>query len=150
VLPIAEAPPREGDGRLHPAYVDMGWSELERALGEAATRRSRDPVEQMRRAELIPIGRALYGFAESVQSNWRWNSRQIETQLRAVRYHESALVPAYGRIPWRIVPAAVQAHLAKRHLKASSMELLGEIFSEVPKTWGESARHGPSEPPQAA
>ena len=34
VLPIPEAPPREsGDERLHPAYVDMGWSELERALG---------------------------------------------------------------------------------------------------------------------
>jgi hypothetical protein len=151
VLPIAEAPPRESvDGRVHPAYVDMGWSELERALGEAAARRSRDPIEQMRRAELIPLGRALFGFAESVQSNWRWNSRQIETQLRAVLYHEASLVSAYGRVPWRIVPIPVQASLAKRRLKPGSMALLAEIFNDVPKIFGESARRGPSEPPQAA
>jgi len=151
VLPIPEAPVREsGDGRLHPAYVDMGWSELERALGEAAARRSRDPIEQMRRAELIPLGRALFGFAECVQSNWRWNSKQIETQLRAVRYHESALMPAYGRVPWRIVPMPVQASLAKRHLKPGSMDLLAEIFNEVPRIFGSSTKRRPSEPPQAA
>jgi hypothetical protein len=142
VVPIADVPPRES-GRLQPAYVDMGWSELERALSEAATQGSRDPVEQIRRAELIPLGRALLGFAESLQSNWRWNSRQIETQLRAVRYHEASLVAAYGLVPWKVIPAEVRASLAKRQLKPSSVALITEIFSDVPKAYA-------AEPLQAA
>lgn len=151
VLPIAEPPPRAGaDGRLHPAYVDMGWSELERALAESVLRNSRDPIEQMRRAELIPLGRALYAFAESVHSIWLLDSKQIETQLRAARYHEASVALVYGRPPWRILPTAVQARLAKRRLKPDAIELLAEIFSEVPKAYGENVRRGPAEPSRAA
>ena len=53
---------------------------------ESVLRNSRDPIEQMRRAELIPLGRALYAFAESVQSIWLLDSKQIETQLNQRNY----------------------------------------------------------------
>jgi len=151
VLPIAEPSPRAAsDGRLHSAYVDMAWSELEAALAESVVQNNREPIEQMRRGELIPLGRALLAFAESVQSNWRWNSKQVETQLRAVRYHQSSVVPAYGLAPWRILPAAVVTSLEKRRLAPASAELLSGIFGDIPKAVGERVRRGPSEPPQAA
>jgi hypothetical protein len=144
VLTIAEPAPRSAaDGRLHSAYVDMAWSELEVALAESVAQNDRNPIEQMRRGELIPLGRALLAFAESVQSNWRWNSKQVETQLRAVRFHHASVVSTYGLAPWRILPAAVVAHLEKR-LSPSSAELLAGIFGDIPKAVGEKARRNPS------
>ena len=100
-------------------------------------------------AELIPLGRALYMFAESVQSSWLLDSKQIETQLRAMRYHEASVL-VYGRAPWRILPTAVQARLAKRRLKPSSIELLGEIFRDVPKAYCENVSRRSTEPSRAA
>jgi hypothetical protein len=147
VLTIAEPALRtDAEGRLHPAYVDMAWSELEHALADAVAGNSVKPIEQMRRNELIPLGRALSAFAESVASNWRWNSKQVETRLRAVRYHQTSLLPVYGRAPWRVLPPTVQANLAKRALTAGTAELVGEIFSEVPEG---VARNGAA-PHQAA
>jgi hypothetical protein len=150
-LPVAEAPPRAAAGRhLQPAYVEMGWSELERALAEAVSHNSRQPIEQMRRAELIPLAGALYALAESVQSKWRWNAKQIETKLRAVRYYQGGVVAIYGRAPWRILPAAVQSNLAARRLEPSSLELLSEIFADVAVASGETLRRGSAQPSHAA
>jgi len=150
VLPISDAPARtDTDPHLRPAHVEMGWSELERAVAEALSRNSADPIEQMRREELIPLGRALCAFAESVQRHWLWNAKHIEAQLRAIRYHQGSVVLLYGRAPWRILPAGVQASLAKRRLTANSIDLLAEIFSDVPKPLAETARR-PAAPSQAA
>ena len=104
------------------------------ALAESMLRNSRDPIEQMRRAELIPLGRALYAFAESVQSSWLLDSKQIETQLRAARYHEASVALVYGRAPWRILPTAVQARLAKKRLKPDLIELLADCLIQLRHT----------------
>ncbi len=150
VLPVAEPVPQTDAGeRLHPAYVDMGWSELERVLAESVLRSSLEPIEQMRRAELIPLGRALFALAGSIQSLWQVDPKQIETQLRAARYYEGAVASVYGRAPWRILPAAVQSRLAKR-LPPGTSELLAQIFSEVPNVLGENARRGTAQPSRAA
>jgi hypothetical protein len=150
-LTIAEPPARAAaPGRLQPAYVDMGWTELERALAESVSRNSLTPIEQMHRAELIPLGRALYAFAGSVQNTWLWNSNQFETQLKAIRYHQGSVLLDYGRAPWRILPAAVQAKLARSRLKQPSLELLAGIFSDVPNAFHLMERRGRTEPSQAA
>jgi hypothetical protein len=142
VLPISETPQTSACSslRLRPAYVDMAWSEVERALSDSLLRNRVDPLEQMRRTELIPLGRSLYGLAQSVGSSWLSQGRQIETQLRAVRYHLTATEAVYGRPPWRILPAAVQANLAKMRLNSASSELLMNAFSELPKAF--SSRFG--------
>jgi hypothetical protein len=153
VLPIPEAPSvAPCHGRLRPAYVDMAWSEVECALGDSLLRNNLDPVEQMRRTDLIPLGRALYALAESVPGIWLSNSGQIETQLRAVRYHQTAAEPVYGRPPWRILPASVQANLMKRRLSPASIELLVEVFDELPPTFTATMPRGEhsSHPSQAA
>src|SRR5579883_2035305 len=70
VLPIPEMAPEVHASHLRPAYVDMAWSELERALSDSLLRRNLSTIEDMRRTELIPLGRALYGLIESLRSNW--------------------------------------------------------------------------------
>jgi hypothetical protein len=132
---MAGAQPRaDVGGHLHPAFIDMGWSELESALADSVLHNSLDPIEQMRRAELIPLGRAFYALAESVQSSWLLLTKQLDTRLRAARYHAAGVALVYGRAPWRILPTAVQARLAKRRLNPASVELLADIFSELPKS----------------
>jgi hypothetical protein len=122
----------------------MAWTEVERALSDSLLRNRVDPLEQMRRTELIPLGRSLYGLAESVGSSWLSQGKQIETQLRAVRYHLAATEEVYGRPPWRILPTAVQANLAKMRLNSASSELLRDAFSELPKAF--SSRFGTATP----
>ncbi len=148
-LPVSETlEPAACGPRLRPAYVDMAWSEVEHALSESLLANNMEPVEQMRRAELIPLGRALYGLAESVRNRWLANGKQIETHLRAVRYHEAAAAEVYGRPPWRILPSATQANLTKMRLNPASSELVIELFDEAPKAFSEMARRG--HPSQAA
>jgi hypothetical protein len=153
VLPIPEIPSVAAcHGRLRPAYVDMAWSEVEHALGDSLLRNNLDPVEQIRRTDLIPLGRALYALAESVVGSWLSNAGQIETQLRAVRYHLTAADLVYGRPPWRILPAPVQANLIKRRLRPASIELLVEIFDALPPAFTAAMPRGEhsSHPSQAA
>jgi len=151
ILPIAETPASaDVRGHLHPAFIDMGWSELEGALADSVLHNSLDPVEHMRRSELIPLGRALYALAESVQSSWLLFTKQIDTQLRAVRYHAAGVALVYGRAPWRILPPAVQARLAKRRMNSASVELLAEIFSELPKSLGRNSARRSDVPSRAA
>jgi len=119
--------------RLAPAYVDMAWSEVERALADAIARNSAAPLEQMHRAELIPLARALYELS---------HRRQMETQLGAVRFHLAAAEPVYGRIPWRVVPGPV--HKALLGARFGSSQMLSEIFCDLPNAL--AAAH----PPQAA
>ena len=151
VLPVAENPlAADVRGRLYPAFVDMGWSELERALTESVLRRSLAPVEQLRRSELIPLGRALYALAESVQGSWLLHSKQIDTQLMAARYHAAGVALVYGRAPWRILPAAVSARLSKRRMSPASFELLADIFSELPESLVQNQSRGSALPSRAA
>jgi hypothetical protein len=124
VLPIVDPAPR------HLADIAMAWSEVERALAEALSRNTRDPIEQMRRTDLIPFTRSLYAFAESVQSKW-----PSDTQLNAIRYHHAAVNPVYGLAPWRTLPPPIQAVLVRK-----PMPLLAGIFTDLPKSFAPPSR----------
>ena len=133
-LRVAEmGQPAAPSHRLLPAYVDMAWSEVERALSEAVARNSGAPLEEMHRAELIPLARALYALSHRGQK---------DTQLGAVRFHLAAAEPVYGRIPWRVLPGPIQKGLLGA--RPNSVQPLSEIFCDLPNAV--VAAH----PPQAA
>ena len=121
----------------------MAWGALENVLATAMAQKSREPIEQLRRPEMIPIGRAIYGLGEAVM-NWLPKREDIETQLRAIRYLESEGSPLYGRAPWRVLPPDVQKALLKKRPDAQMLQLLNEVFEELP------APLGTSSPSQAA
>jgi hypothetical protein len=149
VIPIADSPPHsEIRDRLQPASVDTAWAELERALAESVLQNSGEPVEQMRRAELIPLGRALYRLAEGVRSN----SNTVEQHVRAARYHHASVAQVYDRAPWRILPEELRASLAARRVRPEILETLCEIFSDAPPVSGQATRgaQGHSKPPSRA
>lgn len=155
ILPIAESPASAAArNRLQPANVDMAWSELEGALAESMERNSGEPVEQMRRGELIPMGRALGALAECVQRNWILNAKSVEQHLRAARFHHASVAPVYGQAPWRILPERVQASLARTLLQPALVELVSEIFADPPLGYTQAKKAGREEhstaPSQAA
>ena len=145
VLPTPEVPLSDNAPfrRSHPAFVDMAWSAMADALASALARKNREPIEQLRRSELIPLGRALYGFAESAEHGRLRQREMIETQLKSIRYLEAELVPVYGRAPWGILPASVQRPLLRSHPDAGLLELLNTAFDEVPQVLAQGIRKGP-------
>ena len=132
-LPIAEIQPQAELSlrRSRPAFVVMAWAALEDALAGALVQRSLDAIEQLHRSDLIPLGRALFGLAESVKG--RLKRETIETRLRAIRYLQAEVSLVYGRVPWRILPSPVQAAFLKRQPDAALLELLNEVFDELPE-----------------
>ncbi len=118
--------------RSHPASVDMAWAALENALAAAIAQKSREPIEQMRRPEFIPLGRAVFGLAELVKNRRLLNRDSLATQLRAVCYHQAEISLVYGRVPWRILPDPVQAALLKRRPDAALLDLLMKTFDGLP------------------
>jgi len=145
VLAVPAAhPTEERFHRLRPAFVDMAWSAVGNALAAALRRKDREPIEQLRRAELIPLGRALFGLAESV-SHWRQAKREtIETQLRGVRYLEGEVSPVYGRVPWGVLPAQVRTAFLKTRPDSALLDLLNEVFDSVPEALRPVTRREPA------
>lgn len=123
------APAVRGIHRLRPASVDMAWSALETALGASLEQKSREPVEQLHHADLIPLGRAVLSLIEAATAHRAHNHEPVDSTLRAVAYFAAQLAPEYGPIPWRILPASVSTHLC-RHCP----EELPKVFVGVPGT----------------
>jgi hypothetical protein len=139
-LPIAEIQPAAGDAsfrRSRPASVDMAWTAVAAALEASVGQRNREPIERMRRSDFIPLGRALVGLVEAMQR--RPKREAIETQLRAVRYHDAELAEVYGRVPWRVLPETVRSGFLKRRKDTGLMELLNQAFEAVPEPLAEAA-----------
>ena len=135
-LPIAgiQAEADPGFRRSHPASVDMAWTALANAVAASMGKKNRDPIEQLRRGEFIPLGRAILGLAESA-TNWRLAKREIiETQLKAIRYLQAEISVVYGRVPWGALPATVRSVLNKKRLDPVLVELLNEVFDALPET----------------
>ncbi len=143
-LPIAEIAPAADScfRRSRPASIDMAWAALENALGAAMFEKSREPIEQLRRSELIPLGRAVYGLAESMKDGRLLTRETIETQLRGIRYLQSEVSLQYGRVPWRILPARIQGGFLKRRSEPALMELLNQVFDELPEEFRQSPSSG--------
>jgi hypothetical protein len=135
VLPITEIRPEADTGfrRSHPASVDIAWTALENALAASLAQKSREPVEHLSRSEFIPLGRALLGLVEAVNSLRLSKRETLEKQLRAVRYLQAEVSQAYGRVPWRILPGAIRATFLKKRRDPALLELVNEVFDGIPE-----------------
>ncbi len=139
-LPIAEIAPAASTGlrRSRPASVDMAWAALENALTNSIAQKSREPIENLRHSDLIPLGRAILALTESVMSRRARKSDTIETQLRAIRYLEAQVSSVYGRVPWRILPTTDRAIFLKSRSHPGLLELLNQTFDELPGALSEA------------
>ena len=144
IVPAAEARLR----RSRPAFVDMAWTAMENALAAAFAGHSREPIEQLRHSELIPLGRAMFSLTETALNRRLRKREMLETRLRAVRYLEAELASPYGAVPWRILPAQVRKILLSSSLYPALAELLHQVFEGLPETHAEAA--GPSNSPSHA
>jgi hypothetical protein len=116
----------------------MAWAALENALAASISGKSREPIEQLRRSDFIPLGHALFGLAESMTNRWLLKRETIASQLRAMRYLESGLSLRYGRAPWRVLPAAVRETFLKKRPDPPLRELLNEVFDGFPEALSEA------------
>jgi len=139
-LPMRQSPPAAEPSfrRSRPAAVDMAWAALENALAASISGKSREPIEQLRRSDFIPLGHALFGLAESMTNRWLLKRETIASQLRAMRYLESGLSLRYGRAPWRVLPAAVRETFLKKRPDPPLRELLNEVFDGFPEALSEA------------
>jgi len=155
-LPVEDAAPdvREHVPRVRSAAVDMAWAAMENALAEGLAADSREPIEQLRRPDFIPLGRALFELSQAAKRRRPWKRETIETQLRAVRYLQTSVSAEYGRVPWRILPTPVRAAFLKRHDDPEMRALAREVFDELPSILSEQPVHPPeadsASPSQAA
>jgi hypothetical protein len=124
--------------RSRPASVDMAWAALENALAASLFQESREPIEQLCRSDLIPLGRAIYGLADSMKRRQLPKRETIETQLRGIGYYEGEVSKLYGRVPWRILPATVRGAFLKKGPDPALLELLNQVFDEFPEMSGQA------------
>jgi hypothetical protein len=148
-LPIAEIQPEAlGFRRSHLASVDMAWAALEKALATSLSQKGREPIEQLRRTDFIPVGRAIFELTKLSKSGRLLKREAIETQLRAIRYLQSEVSIEYGRVPWRILPVPAQTIFLKKRPDASLLQLLNQVFDGLPEALSETASQ--SSPSHAA
>jgi hypothetical protein len=134
-LPLAQIQPAADAclRRSHPASVDIAWAALGDALSTSLSQHSREPIEQLRRPDFIPLGRAILELVESLPT-WRPPKREtIDTRLRAIRFLHSQVGLAYGRIPWRILPESLRALIVKKR-RYLAVEVLDQVFETLPDT----------------
>jgi hypothetical protein len=125
--------------RSRPASVDIAWSALENALANSLLKNSREPIEQLRHSELIPLGRALLELSKSATSFFKQAREAIETRLNAARYLAAPLVDEYGRVPWRIVPGRVRTALLHRGRSDPALRaIMGVVFEGSAEAGGET------------
>jgi hypothetical protein len=124
---------------LRPAAVDMAWAAMENALERSVARKNSEPVERLRHADLIPVGRAILQLTESV-AGWRPKPTQvIERQLQGLRYLESPIIDEYGRVPWRVLPAPARSALLKLR-RDPRLALLDEVIEGLPEEVSRSSQ----------
>jgi len=117
---------------LRPAFAEMAWSELEQALARCVADGSEDPIDGLRRADLIPLARAIHRLIERLRKPSPKNRAEIEQSLASVRYLVGVAAPVYGRIPWRVVPPARRSLLLKIGQDSGLSDFLDQTFEDVP------------------
>jgi hypothetical protein len=145
VLPIAEIQPEDmGFRRSHLASVDMAWAALENALATSLSQKDGEPVEQLRRTDFIPLGRAILGLTKLAKSG-RVTPEAVETQLRAIRYLQAEIAIEYGRVPWRILPVPAQTFFLRKRPDVDLMHLLNQVFDALPEALSDTtSQNSPS------
>ncbi len=124
--------------RARPAAIDLAWAALENGLAAS----SRDAVEHLRHAELIPLGRAIYGLIESSVNRRLRTPQEISNRIHAVAFHAAELEPTLGRIPWRILPEQVRGILLRRTLYSTVADDMQRIFDGLPATHSATLAQG--------
>jgi hypothetical protein len=148
-LPITEIQPEDmGFRRSHLASVDMAWGALETALSTALSQKNREPIEQLRRADFIPLGRAILELTKLATSGRSLKREAIETQLGAIRYFQAEISIEYGRVPWRILPVPAQTIFLKKRPDDALLRLLNQVFDGFPEALSETTSQ--SSPSHAA
>ena len=134
VLPVSELIPgaERSPWKLRPAWVDMAWTSLEAAVASSLVYKSSEPMEQLRHRDLIPLGRAILQFERCLMS-WRLQTREAIEHLRAIACSLSAVLPVYGRVPWRILSGRARAGLLKMGRDPALVELLNEVVEGQPQ-----------------
>ena len=133
VLSVSEIFPAAENWRLRPASVDMAWNTLGNALASSLVQKSNEPIEQMRDPDLIPLGVAISRLASNAMRRRPGAYAAIESELVALRNLEDPIVSAYGRVPWRILPASVRATFLRFQRYPATLELLHEVFEGLPQ-----------------
>jgi hypothetical protein len=121
--------------RSHPAAIDMAWAALQSALEASLARGNLEPVQLIRREELAPLGRALFGLAELVMTGRLTELESTEKRLNGIRYLSSQLFSEFGLIPWRTLPKAVRHILLADRTYEPLANLLHEVFEGLPDGW---------------
>jgi hypothetical protein len=136
-LPMTAIEPRGNDRlrRCRPAVIDMAWAALEGALEASVVRRNLEPVERLRRDELVPLGRALFGLAESLMTRRLRTIEAIDKRLNGIRYLSAQLSSVYGPVPWRILPKRARKILLANCRHRPSAYLLRDVFEGLPEEW---------------
>ena len=148
-LPIAEIQPEAmGLRRSHLASVDIAWAALETALATSLFEKGSGPIEQLRRTDFIPVGRAIFELTELAKSDRLLKREAIETQLRAIRYLQAKVSIEYGRVPWRILPLPAQTIFLKKRPDAALLQLLNQVFDGLPEALSDTTSQ--SSPSHAA
>ncbi len=144
VLPVERVQPAVSAElrRARPAYIDMAWAALDEALSVAVAEKSGEPVEHLRRTDFIPLGRAILRLAQVAKEQSHPDAEAVETQLRAIQFLQGEIAAEYGRVPWRILPASVQAPFLKKSPKPPIVELLNRVFDGLPASLEEKGKHG--------
>jgi hypothetical protein len=137
-LPITEIQPEDmGFRRSHLASVDMAWGALQTALSTALSQKNSEPIERLRRADFIPLGRAILELTKLATSG-RLKHEAIETQLGAIRYFQAEIAIEYGRVPWRILPVPAQTIFLKKRSDPALLQLLNQVFDGFPEAPSET------------
>jgi hypothetical protein len=121
-----EARPQQ---RATPAAVDLAWAALEDTLALCFHEKRADPIDKLRREEMIPLARAIFALMEAASDAHLRDDATIEARLRAVGFFATAAGAAYGRVRWRVLPGAVRKIL----LTPSLYPALSEIFEGLPE-----------------
>ena len=135
LLPISQSVAEVDVGlrRSHPASVDMAWAALGNALASSIALRNGEPIERLRHPDLIPLGRSIFGLAALLLTRGPQSYETVESQTGAIRYWEAQVSPAYGRVPWRILPAPFRTALFRYRSYPHFLENLSQVFDSLPE-----------------
>jgi hypothetical protein len=138
-IPITVAPSQDaGFRRCLPASTDLAWAELETALAAAVSLNRGDSIEHLQRAELVPLGRALFGFARLAVARRQPDLEAMESSLKRIRFFLGGLDSSYGLMPWRILPQTIREILLRHRVYAGVQELMRQCFGGMPAASAET------------